>query len=97
MSSVFILRLLANSGLGKRSPLAHFVTTRVSVCLSAADTVTQVLQTDYVGCVRGCMCECSDLAAKKQKKNKSTTYNLMLAPNQGAAIFHVCRVALLCR
>lgn len=46
VSSVFILGLLPNSGLGKRSPLAYFVT----ACLSAADTMTQVLQTDYAYC-----------------------------------------------
>lgn len=62
VSSVFIPRLLPNSGSGKGSPLAHFVT----ACLSAADTVAQVLQTDYVCFVRVFMCECSDLAKKNE-------------------------------
>lgn len=63
VSSVFIPCLLPNSGSGKRSPLAHFVT----ACLPAADTVTQVLQTDYVCFVLVSVCECSDLAKKKKK------------------------------
>lgn len=75
VSSVFIPRLLPNSGSGKGSPLAHFVT----ACLSAADTVTQVLQTDYVWFVRVSVCECSDLANKKQNNEI-----IIMEPDQAA-------------
>lgn len=89
VSNVFIFGLLPNSGLGKHSPLAHFVT---AACSPAANTMTRVLQTDYVGSVQVCMCECSDLAKEKKK-----TCNLKIwVPNRGTSLIFMIAPSIRC-